>query len=231
MKTIISVVIGLLLIPSVSFAAFDHNLYYGLQGNSEVLALQEFLADQGVYTGPITGNFFALTLAGVKAFQARKNITPVSGYFGILSRGVANQMLAPVAPEEETGTPTVPVPTPPAPVYNAPPPVTPTVLSGVMDTAPRFAGFSIVHGNLVIAADKLLNIGQTTFTNGVTLNEVLTDGRSNSVANKLIGTQRFSPAIPIYDYEATLNIPEGVTSFDVTVKDTTGNQATMSVTK
>lgn len=95
------------LIPSVSFAAtFNNNLFYGMQNSSDVTQLQEFLTAQGDYSGPITGNFYSLTLAGVKAFQIQNSIQPVSGYFGILSRGVANTLLAPVAPIEETGTTT-----------------------------------------------------------------------------------------------------------------------------
>jgi len=100
----------LLAFPALASAAtFNTNLYYGVQDKPDVTALQEFLTVQGDYSGPVTGNFYSLTLAGVEEFQARNNISPVSGYFGILSRGVANQLLSPVAPMEETGTTTAPV--------------------------------------------------------------------------------------------------------------------------
>lgn len=89
-----------------SAATFNSNLYYGLSGN-DVRALQEFLTVQGDYAGPITGNFYSLTLQGVKNFQTRNRIEPVSGYFGVLSRGVANTIETPVAPIEETGVETV----------------------------------------------------------------------------------------------------------------------------
>ena len=72
---------------------FQNNLYYGLTNSTDVKQLQEFLTDQGDYSGPITGNFFSLTLTGVKHFQSRLLISPVSGYFGILSRTQANLIL------------------------------------------------------------------------------------------------------------------------------------------
>ena len=108
MNKITTILAGaVLLFPAVSFAApFERNLYYGLQNDSGVLALQEFLTDQGVYTGPITGNFFTLTLQAVKRFQTANSIAPVSGYFGVLSRGVANTLLTITAPVEEVGTTT-----------------------------------------------------------------------------------------------------------------------------
>ena len=72
---------------------FDHDLYFGIQSDSDVTKLQEFLTSEGVYSGPITGNFFSLTLAGVKNFQSREGITPVAGYFGPLTRAAANAMI------------------------------------------------------------------------------------------------------------------------------------------
>jgi len=115
MKKLFIVSLSLLFIPLTTGASFDNGLYYGLQNNSGVKELQEFLTDQGVYSGPITGNFYSLTLAGVKAFQQRENISPVSGYFGILTRTRANEMLSMAIENsnqesiQETGT------TPPAP--------------------------------------------------------------------------------------------------------------------
>lgn len=84
----------LLLFPIlVSAQTFEHDLYFGLRNDSDVIKLQEFLTDQGVYSGPITGNFFSLTLKGVKDFQARESIAPVAGYFGPLTRAKANAIL------------------------------------------------------------------------------------------------------------------------------------------
>jgi peptidoglycan hydrolase-like protein with peptidoglycan-binding domain len=93
MKKVLIALAMVLLSPAFAHAAFDSDLKYGSTG-SKVLELQEFLAAQGVYSGPITGNFYSLTLAGVKAFQEKHNVSPVSGYFGPLTRGVANDLLA-----------------------------------------------------------------------------------------------------------------------------------------
>ncbi|MEK7512582.1 MAG: peptidoglycan-binding domain-containing protein [Patescibacteria group bacterium] len=73
-------------------AHFEESLRYGMRGSEEVRRLQEFLTVQQVYTGPVTGNFFSLTLEGVKAFQAREGV-PATGYFGPLSRARANEVL------------------------------------------------------------------------------------------------------------------------------------------
>lgn len=91
MKRII--VFLLLFVPLVSNASFDSNLYYGLRNNNDVKELQKFLADEGFYTGPITGQFFSLTLKAVKDFQEKKKISPVSGFFGPATRKIANEIL------------------------------------------------------------------------------------------------------------------------------------------
>src|ERR1035438_5722794 len=57
---------------------FTQTLYYGLQNNPQVNQLQEFLKTQGLYSGPITGNFYFLTLGAVKAFQTQQGISPRS---------------------------------------------------------------------------------------------------------------------------------------------------------
>lgn len=82
-----------LFLPLVSHASFTKDLYYGVRGDAEVQALQEFLADQGHYTGAATGNFFSLTLSAVKKFQIANNISPASGYFGPKTRAKVNQIL------------------------------------------------------------------------------------------------------------------------------------------
>lgn len=115
-------VIMLLLAPYVSNAAFDSNLYYGLQNNNSVKEMQDFLTEQKVYDGPITGNFYSLTLKAVKDFQKKENISPVSGFFGPLTRTKANEILsANVEPSnqqaiQETGS--TPPPAEPAKTTN-----------------------------------------------------------------------------------------------------------------
>jgi len=83
----------LILAPFIAFAAFPNDLQYGSKGEG-VIELQEFLTAQGVYNGPVTGNFYSLTLNAVKKFQTAQSITPVSGYWGPKSRGVANKILS-----------------------------------------------------------------------------------------------------------------------------------------
>lgn len=83
---------------------FNRNLYFGLRKDSDVTDLQEFLTDQGYYAGPITGNYFLLTVQAVKKFQSVNGINP-TGYFGFLSRAVANkivqEIVGTICPREE----------------------------------------------------------------------------------------------------------------------------------
>lgn len=108
MKKVLIALAMVLLSPAFAHAAFDTDLKYGSSG-TKVLELQEFLTAQGVYTGPITGNFYSLTLAGVKALQAKLGVSPMSGYFGPLTRAAANTILDEDLKEsnEETGQATV----------------------------------------------------------------------------------------------------------------------------
>lgn len=80
-------------IPSISSASFDKDLYYGINNDSQVSELQELLTSEGLYSGPITGNYYSLTVQAVKNFQERENIKPVAGYFGSLTRKRADQIL------------------------------------------------------------------------------------------------------------------------------------------
>ena len=121
----------LLIFPiAVSAQPFDRDLYFGMRGNDEVSKLQEFLADQDFYAGPITGNFFSLTLSAVKKFQAAHGIAPVSGYFGPKTRAKANAALASAGISEssittEQGTP--------APVSVVPPKTTDDIVSSLLE--------------------------------------------------------------------------------------------------
>ncbi|MEK7547084.1 MAG: peptidoglycan-binding domain-containing protein [Patescibacteria group bacterium] len=93
--SIVIVVSLVVLSPQISFGAeqFSRDLSFGFQQDSDVTKLQEFLSDEGLYSGPITGNFFSLTLKAVKTFQAREGIMPVAGYFGPKTRVRANALL------------------------------------------------------------------------------------------------------------------------------------------
>lgn len=90
----IALLISLALFNSTEAAdGFNQDLSFGSSG-SEVLKLQEFLAAQGLYSGPITGNFYSLTLRAVKLFQEKEKISPAAGYFGPLTRAKANNFLS-----------------------------------------------------------------------------------------------------------------------------------------
>lgn len=78
----------------VSAVNFERDLYHGLSVDADVTRLQEFLSAENVYSGPVTGNFFELTREGVKKFQEREGISPSAGYFGPITRGRANAILA-----------------------------------------------------------------------------------------------------------------------------------------
>lgn len=94
MKTFISLLFFLPLFVSAQTLSFSKDLSFGIQGDSEVTKLQEFLTDEGLYLGPITGNFFSLTLKAVKAFQTKEGISPAAGYFGPKTRAEANEILS-----------------------------------------------------------------------------------------------------------------------------------------
>lgn len=93
MKKLTSILFALVFLPSLAFASFDKDLYYGTKGSADVESLQEFLTEQGIYSGPISGNFFSLTLKSVKDFQTSKNIY-ATGYVGTLTRTALNEVLA-----------------------------------------------------------------------------------------------------------------------------------------
>lgn len=136
----------ILLSPFMAFGAYDRDLYFGVTGN-DVAELQQFLTDQGMYSGPTNGNFFSLTQGGVKHFQEREGISPAAGYFGPITRARANTFVTPISREEQiaalqaqiaaltaqvaeltakvtpTTSPVVVIPPPPPPIE--PPPASP----------------------------------------------------------------------------------------------------------
>ena len=73
---------------------FNNDLHYGLDDNEDVTALQKVLTLDGVYTGPITGNFYSLTRQGVIDFQTKHNFTvvPDTGYVGPYTRKVLSEL-------------------------------------------------------------------------------------------------------------------------------------------
>ncbi len=76
-------------VPSPSRYVFTLFLSVGSKG-TEVLRLQERLAQLGLYTGPITGTYGPLTGAAVARFQAQHGITQ-AGYVGPSTRTALNR--------------------------------------------------------------------------------------------------------------------------------------------
>ncbi|MDP1689682.1 MAG: peptidoglycan-binding protein [bacterium] len=76
---------------------FAQNLAVGSQG-ADVTALQQFLADNKFYTGPVTGYFGPLTKTAVMAFQKAHGIAQV-GTVGPLTRAELSKSTAPAASE------------------------------------------------------------------------------------------------------------------------------------
>ena len=78
--------------PNAPKVVLTQDLYFGLRNNEAVRNLQQFLKDNNFYTGPITGNFFSLTLSAVKKFQVANIINPPLGYVGPKTRAVINKI-------------------------------------------------------------------------------------------------------------------------------------------
>lgn len=91
-KILFGLALSFFLLTSANASEFNSNLRFGSKG-TEVKKLQEFLVEQNLYSGPITGNFFSLTLKALKNFQSANNILPASGYFGPLTRAKVNEVL------------------------------------------------------------------------------------------------------------------------------------------
>lgn len=84
----------LVLMPISVSAAFSRDLYLGLRNDQDVVRLQEFLRARGHFTFPEnTGNFFGATRLAVARFQAANGIIPAAGFFGPLTRSLANKLL------------------------------------------------------------------------------------------------------------------------------------------
>lgn len=90
--------------PYGSCSQINSNLYFGMENNSEVRCLQEFLKNQGIDIYPeglVTGNFGSLTRQAVIRFQekyASDILTPVgllkgTGYVGSQTKAKINQIL------------------------------------------------------------------------------------------------------------------------------------------
>jgi hypothetical protein len=68
---------------------FYNYLTYGYE-NDEVMELQKRLAEEGVYSGPITGYYGDMTIAAVKKYQSQNGLSPV-GSVGPATRALLNR--------------------------------------------------------------------------------------------------------------------------------------------
>lgn len=108
MKKLIAVLAGvLLLLPSLTMALepFNKDLRYGMTKNAEVKRMQEFLRDEGLYKGAITGNYYALTRDAIRKYQ-KNNGLKVTGLFDKVTRSKVNEMGV-VVNDEVSPTPVV----------------------------------------------------------------------------------------------------------------------------
>ncbi|MES2622836.1 MAG: peptidoglycan-binding domain-containing protein [Patescibacteria group bacterium] len=103
-KTFKAAIFALALTVTVGASAegymFNTNLTVGSRG-ADVTALQNILAAGGYFTATPTGYFGSITKTAVMAYQRANAITPVSGYFGPLTRATMNSSVT-------TTTPTTP---------------------------------------------------------------------------------------------------------------------------
>ncbi|MEK7187829.1 MAG: peptidoglycan-binding protein [Patescibacteria group bacterium] len=151
---------------------FNQNLYFGISKSSEVTKLQEFLTDQGLYSGPISGNFYSLTMRAVKSFQTQQGIFPVSGYFGPLTRtkanAIANTELG-ISNQQsivETGN------TPPAPASSSVQLQLEALLKQIEFLQKQFITQSQIASTTQILQEKLENQNQIIQQQSQTLNQI-----------------------------------------------------------
>jgi peptidoglycan hydrolase-like protein with peptidoglycan-binding domain len=72
---------------------FTKTLSVGSSGTA-VANLQQFLADEGVYSGKDTGIFDQSTVNAVVAFQEQEGVSPANGIFGSVEQAEANNIMA-----------------------------------------------------------------------------------------------------------------------------------------
>ena len=91
-KLLISLFFGLaFLVPNLTFAStFTHNLSYETVG-TDVSQLQQFLKDEGLYSGSVDAIFDTSTKYALITFQKQEGIT-ANGYFGTITRADANKI-------------------------------------------------------------------------------------------------------------------------------------------
>src|SRR3989338_9162724 len=79
---------------------FMKDLRYGSKGDA-VIELQEFLTDEKIYTGPISGSFYSLTRTAVRKFQKREKLKQ-TGLWDKKTRERASQIFVAEMEEDES---------------------------------------------------------------------------------------------------------------------------------
>lgn len=161
----------LISLPLVSFASIDANLKYGNTG-TEVSELQEFLVSKGFLNTQPTGNFYSLTLAAVKEYQASVNV-PNTGYVGPMTRAAINDELAAnlkSSNDEEASLPPSPTPSP-SPVTPSPVPTpTPIPVFGNVSNPPSTPTYTVVT-NVHLGNEMCSGVGAVSIPLEVTGND------------------------------------------------------------
>jgi len=95
---------------TVTITQFNNNLYWNISStySGDVKMLQQFLTNQGLYTGPINGSYLTQTYNAVVQFQTKQGINPATGYFGPETRTKANQIISGGSNTTQTVTNTTP---------------------------------------------------------------------------------------------------------------------------
>lgn len=173
----------LVLFPTLSYASFDVNYKYGSKSEG-IKEVQEFLTEQGFYTGPITGNFFALTKKAIVGFQ-KANQLPGTGFWGPSTRAKATILLDIVDIDpEEVNTPIIKEVAQPTPV---------TVVNPIQiaQIAPIITTLPVINKELLITTEGpflegkpnkitiLLRADNMKFTDVFTIN--LTDNTGGTI--------------------------------------------------
>ncbi len=80
-------------LPPSPSSVFHTYLSYGSSGTA-VSSVQQFLADEGLYSGANSGYYDQATTNAVTAFENQENIYPANGTFGYQEEARANAIIA-----------------------------------------------------------------------------------------------------------------------------------------
>ena len=207
-----AIILGLLLIPSVSFAQLTQN-----QANSLILVVQSSTTTPAsAFTQLIT------SFSGITNTQAITLINVIQKAPGVPANAFVDMLLAfTVDPTPVLGTtqPAQPQPTQITPIVdNTPIPVAPVVQSAVMP--PQIDDISIDHGILHISSYEPLDINKTILPTGITMGAFDFNDKRSRIGRDGVG----------HGYGVRLvGLPADFTPIDITLTGMDGGQITKSV--